>query len=436
MEWQDILNLRSIRLYAGDIPDMKEYDGLIGLSLTQNNTKHILHDITNPFPLSDNSVDSFQAEDVLEHISYEKLVSVINEIFRILKPNGLFRLSLPDYGCDVLDNRSIKEPNGHIVFDPGGGGSFLNPGHVWFPRINAVKALIEETAFAKYGRIEYLHYYNMDGTFVMKPIDYSKGHVHRTPDFDPRVQNHRRPMSIVVDLLKTQLPMPYSDNSQEANCVHQMHPENPVTHYDKSYFDWQKNIGAFGGIANLFKFREFIKPSNTVIDFGCGGGYLLENISCSRKVGIEVSETARKEASARGIETVATIEEIENESADVIISNHALEHVLSPFEALRDLYPKLKPNGLIVFVVPHQDTRDEYNPDDINKHLYTWNQLTLGSLFVAAGYRVIKVEAIQHQWPPNYVEIFAKYGEEEFHKICKEYAIKNNNYQIRIIATK
>jgi predicted SAM-dependent methyltransferase len=204
MEWQDILNLRSIRLYAGDIPDMKEYDGLIGLSLTQNNTKHILHDITNPFPLSDNSVDSFQAEDVLEHISYEKLVSVINEIFRILKPNGLFRLSIPDYGCDVLQNRSIKNPEGKIVFDPGGGGTFDKPGHVWFPRIDNVKSLLEKTEFSIKGKIEFLHYYNMDGTFVMKPIDYSKGHVHRTPDFDIRVQDPRRPMSMVIDSIKAQ----------------------------------------------------------------------------------------------------------------------------------------------------------------------------------------------------------------------------------------
>lgn len=64
------------------------------------------------------------------------------------------------------------------------------------------------------------------------------------------------------------------------------------------------------------------------------------------------------------------------------------------------------------------------------------HQLSLGNLFVAAGYRVIKVEAIQHKWPPNYVETFAKYGEEGFHRICRKNTIKNYIYQIRIIASK
>lgn len=200
--WDKIKKLSPIRLYAGDIPDMREYDGLIGLSIAKNDERHILHDITKPFPLPDNSVESFQAEDVFEHIPYAQLIPVINEIFRILKPNGLFRLSIPDYGCDVLQNRSIKNPSGQIVFDPGGEGTFLNPGHLWFPRIDTVKRLLEQTDFANHGRIEYLHYYEMDGTFVMKRIDYSKGHVRRTPDFDVRVRNPRRPMSLVVDLIK------------------------------------------------------------------------------------------------------------------------------------------------------------------------------------------------------------------------------------------
>ena len=207
-------------------------------------------------------------------------------------------------------------------------------------------------------------------------------------------------------------------------------------YYDKKYFNYQKNIGMFGGKANLFKFKEFILPTHTVIDFGSGGGYLLENIICRKKIGIEINKAARKAAQKRGIESVATVEEIDNASADVIISNHALEHVSYPLEILRSLRSKLKLGGLIVFVVPHQDTHEEYKTDDINKHLYTWNQLTLGNLFAAAGYKVIKVEAIQHQWPPNYIEIYTKYGEEQFHKICRENAIKNNNYQIRIVAEK
>jgi len=200
--WEQVGRMPVIRLYAGDVPKQKEYEGLIGLSLSRNDQNHLRHDITQPFPLMDNSVDSFQAEDVLEHIPYEKLVPVINEIYRVLKPDGLFRLSVPDYGCDVLQNRSIKDEKGQIVFDPGGGGTPENPGHVWFPRIDTVMQLLTKTKFHESGKIELLHYYNKDGTFVAKPIDYSKGHIMRTPDFDQRVKNPYRPMSLVIDLAK------------------------------------------------------------------------------------------------------------------------------------------------------------------------------------------------------------------------------------------
>jgi hypothetical protein len=37
---------------------------------------------------------------------------------------------------------------------------------------------------------------------VMLPIDYTKGHISRTPDFDSRVQNPVRPLSLIVDLIK------------------------------------------------------------------------------------------------------------------------------------------------------------------------------------------------------------------------------------------
>lgn len=200
--WEQVKQMPVIRLYAGDVHKQKEYEGLIGLSLSRNDQNHLRHDITQPFPLMDNSVDSFQAEDVLEHIPYEKLVPVINEIYRVLKPDGLFRLSVPDYGCDVLQNRSIKDEKGQIVFDPGGGGTPENPGHVWFPRIDTVMQLLTKTKFHESGKIELLHYYNKDGTFAAKPIDYSKGHVRRTPDFDERVKNPYRPMSLVINLIK------------------------------------------------------------------------------------------------------------------------------------------------------------------------------------------------------------------------------------------
>lgn len=206
LEFSDLKEQGIIRLYAGDIPENNEnYDGYIGLSITKNDYRHIKFDITNKYPLVDNMVDFYQAEDVLEHIEINKIVDVLNEIYRILKKDGgMFRISVPDYRCDILSDRSIKDDKGEIIFDSFGGGSFengkvINGGHLWFPKYEIVKELLEKSNFEKY---EFLHYYKENGQYVTKRIDYSKGYVQRTPDNDERVKEPYRPMSIVVDCYK------------------------------------------------------------------------------------------------------------------------------------------------------------------------------------------------------------------------------------------
>lgn len=204
--FNDIKNNDYIYLYAGDIPNSEEYnkEGIVGLSITQADYRTIRHDITQGFLLDDNTVDIFQAEDVFEHIEYEKLVNVINEIYRVLKPGGLFRLSVPDYRCDVLYERSFYDYTGRIIFDKEGGGDFrdgkvVDGGHVWFPTYETVKKLIDESMFNIY---KFYHYYDEDGKSITENIDYSIGYIKRTPDHDERVCNPYRAMSIVCDCVK------------------------------------------------------------------------------------------------------------------------------------------------------------------------------------------------------------------------------------------
>jgi predicted SAM-dependent methyltransferase len=144
---------------------------------------------------------------VFEHIQYEQLSAIFDEIYRVLKNGGLFRFSVPDYKCDVYSGRSVKNEKGDIVFDPGGGGSFVNEevrngGHVWFPTIELVKSLFDQSNFKENGEIRYLHYYGENGEGVTQAIDYKLGYIARTPDHDQRVRYPYRPLSIVVDAYK------------------------------------------------------------------------------------------------------------------------------------------------------------------------------------------------------------------------------------------
>lgn len=212
---------------------------------------------------------------------------------------------------------------------------------------------------------------------------------------------------------------------------------NDVTgRYNKDYFSWQKEIGEFAGQANLFYFKDFVRLTENVIDFGCGGGYLLANLPCREKIGIEINENAQEIARQNGIKVVRSADEIKDEWADVIISSQALEHTASPYDELRKLYPKLKKGGRIVFVIPHE-IQNKYRPYDRNHHLYTWSPMCAGNLFTAAGYNVEKVETIKHRWPPGYFQIKKYFGSRIFNILCALYARGRGDwYNVRIVAKK
>lgn len=212
MNFDKIKNNKNIYLYAGTYikPVINKYNTIpfVGLQLQECNNYNIHHNVLNKMDLYNNSVDIYQSEDVFEHIEYDKLDNVINEIYRVLKPGGLFRLSVPDYRCDVLYNRSEKNENNQIIFDSGGGGNYdyqnkkvINGGHVWFPKYELVKSLLYKTNFEK-DKINFLHYYDENNNSITRIIDYNLGNVGRTPDNDSRVKNPYRVMSIVVDCFK------------------------------------------------------------------------------------------------------------------------------------------------------------------------------------------------------------------------------------------
>ena len=207
-------------------------------------------------------------------------------------------------------------------------------------------------------------------------------------------------------------------------------------HYNEDYFNWQKSQGAFGGWAELIKFKKFINTDMNVIDFGCGGGFLLKSINCKNKIGIDINDVARENANKLGIKSFKQVADVPNNWADCIISNHALEHVPDPLAQILQLKEKLKSDGTIVFVVPFDSNK--YKANDINRHLFSWSPMNLGNLFTEAGYNVIESKVFIHKWPPYYDMIAKIFGKRFFHMSCRIYGFltKHNCSQTRIIAKK
>lgn len=73
-------------------------------------------DILNGLPFDDDSIDEIRAYDFLEHIPIGKTIQVVEEIYRVLKPNGKFE---------------------HLTPSTDGRGAFQDPTHLSFWNINS-----------------------------------------------------------------------------------------------------------------------------------------------------------------------------------------------------------------------------------------------------------------------------------------------------------
>lgn len=214
-----------------------------------------------------------------------------------------------------------------------------------------------------------------------------------------------------------------------------------MSHYDSDYYVWQKKSGKLAGALDRWKFQPYIKTTDTVLDFGCGGGYILEKLACKKRYGVDINPVVRKEAVRRGIVMYPSIYDVPKSlKFDVIISHHTLEHLEDPAKILKELKKRMKKDGIGVHVVPINDWRNDkkYNPHDINKHLYTWTPLLFGNLFAHCGYRIEKIDVITRAWFPfslHYIAYIPHPLMPLYDLACWLWAIVIKNRQIRIIAT-
>lgn len=206
----------SLNVYHGNLfPDEAQFNYCYGLGVKRLFLKDLTLNDDGLFPLRDNSVLVFQSQDVLEHIPYDNAIQCLNEIFRVLKPGGLFRLSVPDYRSPVLTTRCVFDSKQRIVGDLLIGDiPYINCNgdlavrstarptnrHMWFPDIDSVLSLIKLSLFSQ-SEIEILHCMHRDGSFTLRDIPFSsKFPVKRSPPNDNRAQS--MPISIVIDLYK------------------------------------------------------------------------------------------------------------------------------------------------------------------------------------------------------------------------------------------
>ena len=186
----------------------------IGLALQPAHDREIRHNFTDPLPFGDGSIAKIQAQDVLEHVAFEKFPAILDEIYRVLRPGGAFRLSVPDYRSPVLKRRSIYDARGRVIGDLlMGATSYLDratgdarvrfsedgDAHLWFPRYELITHLVLKSEIRK-AEIHFYQGFIDDHTYLCEPVPENEMFVQRAAPHDRR--GGGTPTSIIADFVK------------------------------------------------------------------------------------------------------------------------------------------------------------------------------------------------------------------------------------------
>ena len=186
----------------------------VGLALQPAHEREIRHNLTDPLPYADDSIAKVQAQDVLEHLPFEKVPFVLDEIYRVLKPGGTFRLSVPDYRSPVQKRRSIYDARGRVIGDLlMGATSYLDQAtgdarvkfsedgeaHIWFPRYELITHLVLKSQLRK-AQIHFYQAFLDDHTYLCEPVPEDEMFVQRAAPHDRRAGG--APTSIIADFVK------------------------------------------------------------------------------------------------------------------------------------------------------------------------------------------------------------------------------------------
>lgn len=171
-------------------------------------------------------------------------------------------------------------------------------------------------------------------------------------------------------------------------------------------------------IKNKYKIAVSCQPSVvSLLDIGCGVGdfllYAKEN-GCDI-TGIEPSEDARKIAEKKLNCKILPPEELENipdNSFDIITMWHVLEHVADLKTEIHHLQRILKKDGRLILALPNFKSYDaEYYKDkwaayDVPRHLNHFSQTSIKNIFKETQLQLIDIKPLK--WDGFYISMLSE----------------------------
>lgn len=170
---------------------------------------------------------------------------------------------------------------------------------------------------------------------------------------------------------------------------------------------------------------KLICRDKSVLDFGCGYGFYLEEMSKYAKsvCGVELGDAEHRYCGSKGLTVKKNISDF-NQRFDVITLFHVLEHLSNPRSWLKTFADKLNDQGVLVIEVPNA-TDALFNLYEVEKfadfsywsaHLFLYSSNSLNKLIYDTDlFEIIEGKQIQRYGLANHLMWLAK-GEPGGHK--------------------
>lgn len=190
------------------------------------------------------------------------------------------------------------------------------------------------------------------------------------------------------------------------------HQENKSGFIPKLY-EMVKSIN----LKNKYKMATAGKTEGKLLDIGCGVGDFIHTVEQKgwQCIGVEPSEDAKKIARTRIKAKIIKSEELEqlpNESFDVITMWHVLEHIDDLKWQIGQLQRLIKKNGRVVIAVPNYKSYDgQYYKElwaayDVPRHLNHFNKATITKIFASVGLKLKRTEKLV--WDSYYISYMSE----------------------------
>jgi len=139
-----------------------------------------------------------------------------------------------------------------------------------------------------------------------------------------------------------------------------------------------------------------IRPSDCVLDLGCGYGDFINNVTARRRIGLDMWDDMARHLQP-GVEAIVSsvtdLERIEDASVNFAFASNLFEHISQTefAQVLAALARNLAPGGTINIVQPnyHYAYREYF--DDYT-HVAVYSHVSLADFLIANGYEVIEVK--------------------------------------------